>query len=80
MDTEVTFLREELDSEDCRKFINLLADGVCDYLLASRKIGIRKIVAKRAENALKTARGISIQCSENPTEDALISGGNDSIM
>ncbi|MDD2772290.1 MAG: hypothetical protein PHP45_01180 [Elusimicrobiales bacterium] len=80
MHTEITYLREKLDADECRKLVNLLADGVCDYLLASRKIGIRKIVAKRAANALKTARGISVQCSENPTENALISGGNDSIM
>lgn len=80
MDTEVTFLREELDPEDCRKLVNLLADGVCDYLLASRKIGIRKILANRAAKALKNARDISVHCSENPTENALITGGNDSIM
>ena len=80
METEVTFLREKLSADDYRKFVNLMADGICDYLLASRKIGTCKTVAKRASSALRNAHDITARCSENPTEDALIPGGNDSIM
>jgi len=80
MNIEVSFLSNELSREDCGKLIKLLADGVCDYLLASRKICINKIVEERAVKALKKARDISAKCSEAASENGLLSGGSNSIM
>lgn len=57
-----------------------MAAGVCDYLRARGKGGVSKAAAKRAASALKTARDIGVKYSENPTENALISGEEGSTL
>ena len=77
---EVAFPQELLKDADIQKFIEILSDGVCDYLTAAGKTGSGTATIKRASNALKTARDISAKCSEIPTENALISGEEGSIL
>lgn len=77
---EITYLREKLEESDIQKFAEILAAGVCDYLRARGKGGVSKAAAKRAASALKTARDIGVKCSENPTENALISGEEGSTL
>lgn len=77
---EVSCLREQFEEADIQRFAEILAAGVCDYLRSRGKGGVSKAAAKRASSALKTARDIGAKCSENPTENALISGEEGSTL
>ena len=74
---ETTYLREFLDEADTRKLIEILSGGVCDYLKAASRTASAKAAARRAAEALKTAREIGAKCAEIPTENDLLSGGKD---
>lgn len=75
---ETTCIQQHLDAMDLQKVIEILSSGICAYLSANKKTN--KAAAKRAAKALKTARELTIKCSEIPSENDLLSGGDESIL
>lgn len=77
---ETTSILEKFEEADIQKLTEILAAGICDYFHAYGKTGAGKAAAKRAAKALKTARELTVKCSEIPSENDLLSGGDESIL